>query len=221
MRMWNRRYRVPMTSPTDLAREERTELADLLETLSDDQWEAPRLCAGWTVRQVVAHVLSYEELSWPDVARRMARARGNPDTANAIGVREYADRSPDDLVALLRRSLTPRGLTAAFSGRLALVDGLIHHQDIRRPLGLPRTIPAERLRPAFALALFAPVVRGVLRVHDLRLEATDLDWSFGPATRSRGTVRGPAEALLMGIAGRPVAEDLDGDGLEVLASRLA
>ena len=110
-----------MTSPTDLAREERTDLADLLETLSDDQWEAPSLCAGWTVRHVVAHMLSYEELSWPDVARRMARARGNPDTANAIGVREYAARSPDDLVALLRRS--PRPATGGHRPRLVLRAG--------------------------------------------------------------------------------------------------
>lgn len=45
-----------------LAREERAELADLLATLGPDQWEAPSLCAGWRVRDVVAHMDSNEEL---------------------------------------------------------------------------------------------------------------------------------------------------------------
>ncbi|WP_433803716.1 maleylpyruvate isomerase family mycothiol-dependent enzyme [Actinomycetospora sp. CA-084318] len=204
----------------DLARAERTEFTDLLAGLTAEQWEAPSLCAGWTVRQVVAHTISYDELSWADLGRRLLRAGGNPDGANALGVEEYGRRSPDELVALLRAHLTPQGLTAGMGGRIGLVDGLIHQQDVRRPLGLPRSIPEERLRPALTLALFAPPIRGVLGVHDLRLEATDIAWSFGPVTRRRGTVRGPAEALVMAIAGRPVADELEGDGVPVLAPRL-
>ncbi|MCD2185661.1 maleylpyruvate isomerase family mycothiol-dependent enzyme [Actinomycetospora soli] len=204
----------------DLARDERAEFADLLEGLSPEQWEAPSLCAGWTVREVVAHAISYDELSWSEVGRRLVRAGGNPDGANALGVDEYGRRTPDELVALLRAHLTPRGLTAAMGGRIGLVDGLIHQQDVRRPLGLPRSIPEERLRPALTLALFAPPIRGVLRVHDLRLEATDIAWSSGPLTRRRGTVRGTAEALVMAIAGRRVADDLEGDGVPLLAPRL-
>ncbi|MGH3432566.1 MAG: hypothetical protein ACRDQB_06995, partial [Thermocrispum sp.] len=40
---------------------------------------------------------------------------------------------------LLRQE--PRGLTAGFGGRIGVLDGMIHQQDVRRPLGLPRTIP--------------------------------------------------------------------------------
>jgi hypothetical protein len=54
-----------------------------------------------------------------------------PDRVNAVGVRDCATRSPDELVALLREHLTPRGLTAGFGRRIALVDGLIHHQDMQ------------------------------------------------------------------------------------------
>ncbi len=32
------------------AEQERGELADLLEGLSEEQWEAPSLCEGWTDR---------------------------------------------------------------------------------------------------------------------------------------------------------------------------
>ena len=32
----------------------RAELADLFDTLTPQQWETPSLCAGWTVRDIVA-----------------------------------------------------------------------------------------------------------------------------------------------------------------------
>jgi uncharacterized protein (TIGR03083 family) len=35
---------------------ERLRLAALLETLSQDEWNRPSLCAGWRVRDVAAHV---------------------------------------------------------------------------------------------------------------------------------------------------------------------
>jgi uncharacterized protein (TIGR03083 family) len=46
-----------------VARDERADLASFLATLSPQQWEAPTLCVGWRVRDVVAHVISYDELS--------------------------------------------------------------------------------------------------------------------------------------------------------------
>ena len=36
---------------------ERTELADLLDTLTPEQWDAPSLCTGWRVRDVTAHLV--------------------------------------------------------------------------------------------------------------------------------------------------------------------
>ena len=51
-------------------------------------------------------------------------------------------------------------LHAALGGRVGLVEGIIHHQDIRRSLGLPRKTPPERLLPALRTALIAPDVGG-------------------------------------------------------------
>ena len=48
-----------------LARDERADLAEFLATLSPEQWEAPTLCAGWRVRDVVAHMLNYDEQALP------------------------------------------------------------------------------------------------------------------------------------------------------------
>ena len=45
-----------------LARDERADLADFLATLTPEQWDAPTLCTLWRVRDVVAHMFSYEDL---------------------------------------------------------------------------------------------------------------------------------------------------------------
>jgi uncharacterized protein (TIGR03083 family) len=199
------------------ARAEREELLDLLEGLAPEQWQTPSLCAGWTVHDVVAHVLSYEDLGPRQLAARFADGRLLVSRINAIGVRESAARTPADMVEQLRSHLTPRGFTAGLGGAIALTDGLIHQQDIRRPLDRPRTIPADRLVPALRVALFGPVLRGWLRVRDVRLVATDIDWSSGRGPEVRGT----GEALLLAVAGRPaVSGELSGPGSERVVRRL-
>ncbi|MGH3098959.1 MAG: maleylpyruvate isomerase family mycothiol-dependent enzyme [Streptosporangiales bacterium] len=200
-----------------LAQDERTSFLEFLTTLSPEQWEAPTLCEGWRVRDVVAHAVSYDELDWPGVLRRSARGRFRLGRANAVGVAANAQRSPEDLLQVLNAHLRPRGLTAAFGGMVALVDGMIHQQDIRRPLGLPRDIPAERLVPTLRSAMKAPPIGAFWRARGLRLVATDCDWSAGRGPE----VRGAGEAILMAVAGRRgVVQELSGEGQGTLAGRI-
>jgi len=113
--------------------------------------------------------------------------------------------------------LRPRGLTAAFGGRIALTDALIHHQDIRRPLGLTRAIPAERLLTALDFAKTARPIGAAKRIRGLTLIATDHDWRHGTGPE----VHGPAESLIMAMAGRhSVVGELDGPGVPTLATRM-
>jgi hypothetical protein len=109
--------------------------------------ERPIAVRPWRVRDVVAHMLSYDGLGPPAVIRRFAAAGFTSDPANALGVAAFADHSPDDLLAVVKDHLQPCGLTAGFGGRIALTDALIHHQDIRRRLRLPPGVPAERCAP--------------------------------------------------------------------------
>jgi uncharacterized protein (TIGR03083 family) len=200
-----------------LARAERADLADFLATLRPEQWDAPTLCSGWRVRDVVAHVVSYEEHGATDFAKRLARALFRLHRLNDVALAEYNHRSPESLLELLRDHLEPRGVTAQFGGGVGLVDGLIHHQDIRRPLGMPRTIPAERLRYALPFTVTAPPLRGFWNARGVRLIATDLDWTRGKGPEARGT----AEAVLMTMAGRrDAARELDGPGGAILQARL-
>ncbi|HZZ50692.1 MAG TPA: maleylpyruvate isomerase family mycothiol-dependent enzyme [Pseudonocardia sp.] len=200
-----------------MARAERSDLVDLLESLTPEQWEAPTLCARWRIREVVAHMFSYDELSSLGLISLLLRSGFSPDRANSIGVAKYADRGPDQLIALAHACRQPRGLTAKFGGRIALTDGMIHHQDIRRPLGLPRPIPAPRLRVALDFAATARPIRAVPRIRGLTLTATDLEWRTGDGPE----ITGPGESLLMALAGRRgITDELTGPGLATLMSRI-
>jgi uncharacterized protein (TIGR03083 family) len=199
----------------EMATAERTDLADFLATLTLDQWDAPSLCARWRVRDVVAHVMSFDGVTPLGMLRRAIR--GRIVDINQVGVDELASLSPDQVLDRLRARLRPQGLATTFGGRLALLDVTIHHQDIRRPLGMPRTIPGERLSCVLSDSLRSPELPGWHLARGIRLTPTDLDWSHG----SGPEVTGPAEAVLMAVAGRRSAVgELAGPGQPVLASRL-
>ena len=205
-----------MTSTQQMARDERVEFASFLEGLTPEQWDNPTLCDKWRVREVAIHTVSYDELNTPGLVRRFLKGRLSTDRINAVGVADYADRTSEQIVAMIQANVEPHGLTGGFGGKIALTDGMIHQQDIRRPLGLLRTIDPERLRTALDFARFAPTIRGAWRARGTRLTATDLDWAFGKGPE----VHGPGEALLMAMAGRGAAlDDLDGPGKAKLAQR--
>ncbi|MEN0136828.1 MAG: maleylpyruvate isomerase family mycothiol-dependent enzyme [Rhodococcus sp. (in: high G+C Gram-positive bacteria)] len=200
-----------------LARAEREEFAELLAGLSPQQWESPSLCERWRVRDVAAHVISYDELDLRGLLLRFGKGWFLQDRVNAVGVADLADRTTDELVDSIRLHAEPSGLPAGFGGMIGLVDGMIHQQDIRRPLAIPRTIPQDRLRAALDFARFAPLIRGAWRARGVRLVATDLDWSHGRGPQ----VRGSGEALLMAMAGRRDAlADLTGPGQSTLAAHI-
>ena len=209
--------RVSAANVGQMVRDERADLARLLASLSPQQWEAPTLCTAWRVRDVVAHVISYDDLSTRELLARAVQGRLRSGRINAIVMAPYAAHSPGQLVALLTEQLSPGGLLGLLGGRVGLVETLIHHQDIRRGLGLPRAVPAERLLPALRTALIAPDVGSLWALRGVRLVATDLRFAAGTGPQ----VRGRAEALLMVIAGRPQAvSELSGPGRARLAARM-
>jgi uncharacterized protein (TIGR03083 family) len=200
----------------DMTTAERTEMAEFLATLTPEEWGLPSLCEDWRVRDVVAHVMSFDGVGVLDMLRRAIR--GRIVHINQVGVDELAAFSTDELLQRLRARLRPQGLATTFGGRLALVDATIHHQDIRRPLGRPRKIPADRLCAVLDTTVCSPELPGRRMARGVRLAPTDLDWSHG----SGPEVTGPAEAVLMAIAGRSSAvTELAGPGQPVLADRLA
>jgi uncharacterized protein (TIGR03083 family) len=208
---------VTLVSSMEMARDEREGFASFLDGLTQEQWNSPTLCELWTVREVAIHTVSYDELSTAGLVGRLLKGRLNTERINAIGVADYADRSPEQITALIRAHAQPHGLTGGFGSKIALTDGMIHQQDIRRSIGLPRTIDPERLCTALGFARFAPTIRGAWRARGVRLVATDMDWAYGKGPE----VRGSGEALLMAMAGRSAAlDDLDGPGKAKLARHI-
>jgi uncharacterized protein (TIGR03083 family) len=200
--------------------DERRGLADLVSGLTDEQQATQSLCGEWSVRDVVAHLVVPLEVSIPKFALAMLACRGNFDRANVRLAREQARRPFGELTEVLRRKADSRFTPPGSGPEAPLTDLLVHGLDIRRPLGLPRDIPGERLHKSLTFVTAAPggavVAKGTL--DGLRFEAKDIDWAHGGGP----TVRGDAEALLLAITGRTIALDhLSGDGVPTLRSRLA
>lgn len=64
--------------PMRLAQDDRGELADFLTRLSPEQWDAPTLCDKWSVRDVAAHIISYDDLGPVGFVGRFAAAGSTP-----------------------------------------------------------------------------------------------------------------------------------------------
>lgn len=202
---------------TDWAIAERRSFAELLAGLDDEQWNALSLCGDWRVRDIGAHLVAYLDRSRPRFFAEMALHLGRVDRLNTADVTRLSTWSREHIITAVHTNAEPRGVSKGFGGRIALTECMIHHQDVRRPLSLPRTIAAGPLWAALDFARVAPLIRGALRTRGLHMIATDLDWSAG-----RGPdVTGPGEALLMAMAGRPDAlPQLSGPGLGELSRRL-
>lgn len=201
-----------------LATEERADFVSLLAGLEPREWEQPTLCGAWRVRDVAAHVISYDVLSPPAAALRFLRGGLSLDRANAIGVERAKSMTTDQILEQFRATPRPSGLMTIKKGAVALTDGMIHQQDIRRALDKPRRIPPARLGAALSFAMRALPLPAREVTGGLRLVADDLDWVRGSGLE----VRGHGEALLMALAGRGAAlEELSGDGVETLRARLS
>lgn len=191
---------------------ERADLVEFLRTLSDDDWLVPSLCKGWRVRDVVAH-LSVDTVSIAAYVGALVRER-TPDRVNQHFVDEAKDLPTPDLVSRLESTIG-RGWASRTMPSIILADLVVHHQDIRRPLGRPRTIDPVRL--LHALQHPDPFANPRRYTKGLKFVASDLDW----ATGSGPEVRGAGEALALAMVGRSaVLDDLEGDGVGLLSQRI-
>ena len=198
--------------------QERAALADLLETLTPEEWEHPSLCEGWSVRDVAAHVISAPAARVGQLAVALVRARGSFNRAAHDETQRLSVRPTDRIVADYRRLAESRRLAPGTNHKHALLDVLVHTQDIAIPLGRHHEMPVEAARAsaeAFRKNLFPFNARR--RLAGCRLEATDTDWAAGAGA----LVRGPIAALLLLITGRPASlTELSGDGVPQLRQRL-
>ena len=189
--------------------EQRAALADLFDDLSPGEWATPSLCAGWTVRDVAAH-LTLAHMGLPAAARALVRAGGSFDgMIRATAVRQA--RLPTDAYGRALRAMVGSRRTAPFLTEVEpMLDVLVHGQDVCRPLGRAHPVPAG---PAAVAAdrVWSRTFpfRARRRLAGLELVATDAPWRAGSGQR----VEGPMAELLLLLTGRTGAvRDLTGPG---------
>jgi uncharacterized protein (TIGR03083 family) len=196
----------------DAVRLETLDLADCLSALSDDQWDSMSLCTAWRIRDVVAHLTAGADGAFGPraIAAGLLRHRFDYNRWIAADGRRRGQQAPAILLQAFRRTAADTRASSADQLVRALTHVVVHGQDIRRPLGV-KHIPREPHLVAVAdFVATSFIFRASRRIGGLKLIATDLKWSRG----SGPEVHGPAEALVMVMAGRLAAlEDLSGDGL--------
>lgn len=209
---------------TELLWAETADLAEFVRGLDDTQWDEPSLCEGWRVRDVIGHMCVGHTKSLGYVLWGLAKEKGDLDEASRKASIEFADaHTPAELAEIISgvaEHRTLHGISRFIPKTAGLTDHLTHHQDLRRPLGLPREIPEERLLAA--LDALPAKLGGAMptrkRIEGLRLVATDVDWTHGEGPE----VTGPAEAIILAALGRDVAlADLSGDGVDRLRAAVA
>ena len=178
---------------------ERRELAAILGGLRPESWDSPTLCAGWRVREVVAHITMPFRYRPPRFAFEMIRSRGNFNRMADRCARRDAAAPPDQLAAALRGNEQNPWKPPGGGYQGALTHDVIHGLDVTVALGLGRQVPAERLGIVLAGITAAKSVRFFgTDLDGIELRADDLDWSFGSGT----PVSGSAQDLALAVCGR-------------------
>lgn len=198
-----------MTNPVMLALEaERLEVLRVGASLTDDEWRLPSDCEGWTIKDVLAHMVSVFHVNFEalkvlvahrdgnDVERindELVELRASSPAAAILAEYERWSRRAIWIVALMqRRPLRDMTVNMGGLGRHPLrllanavvFDHYVHLRfDILQPTG-----PVDRPQPAH---------------DDLRLEPI-LEWCMSGLPEMSGPALEPVEA--------PVALDLRGPG---------
>ena len=189
-----------MDTIRDMIAAQRAELAEVLTGLPAPSWDEPTLCAGWRVREVVAHITMPFRFSGRRFALELAKSRGRfNEMADRGARRDAAAMSPADLAGAVRSNIRhpwkPPG--GGYTG--ALSHDLIHGLDITVPLGLAGPVPEERVRLVLPASLSDRSVKffGV-DLEGIELQAQDMDWTLGSGVPLTGT----AADLLLVMCGR-------------------
>jgi uncharacterized protein (TIGR03083 family) len=196
--------------------DERTRVADMLETLTPEQWSSDTLCEGWNVRQVAAHMMIAGEQSTGKFIAGLVASGFRFDAMTKRDVSRAGQLSPGEIIARIRARTTTTNKPPA-PAMAMLGEVVVHGNDIREPLSIPDDTSMES--KVACLDMFkrsnfpVPTKR---TIEGLSLRATDVDWSYG----SGPEVAGPALALLMAMTTRPLTASLSGDGVETLLDRL-
>jgi uncharacterized protein (TIGR03083 family) len=195
---------------------ERQSLAGDLAGLSEQQWSAPSLCDGWTVRDVLAHLTATAKITPASFFPKLLGSGFSFTRMQRKDIETERGTSPQDTLSRFREvtgsEKHPPGPIDTMVG-----ETIVHAEDIRRPLGIKHTYPSEAaVRVADFYKGSNLIVGTKRRIAGLTLRATDTDWTHGTGPE----ISGPIVSLVMAMTGRKASlQDLNGDGLNTLRGR--
>jgi len=152
---------------------QRRRLEAMLGTLSDDQWSSTSRCEGWTVQDVIAHLVGVNSFWHASVLAGLSGSptqvltRFDPATTPALMVAQMRDLAPADVLSQFVASndsflgvidtidddgwamlaeAPPGHLPIRLVAHHALWDSWIHERDIALPLGMTTPTEADEVR---------------------------------------------------------------------------
>ena len=188
-------------SVADAVRREREAFAETVRGVDPD---GPTLCEGWTVRDLLAHLVIRDRR--PDATPGIFL----PVLAVWTGAvqQRLARRDATDLVETVRRG-PPPSVPAAYPpmDRIDLLEYFVHHEDVRRATGAvePRPADAERDRILWTvLAMAGPAMhwRSPVGIVLRRPDGTEHRAHPGLPGRGRVVVTGEIGELVLHTVGR-------------------
>ena len=192
----------------------RLELADQIESLPPQWWDAESWCQGWRVRDVLGHLVHLAEATNASMLALQLRSFGSPDRTLDREARRLGNEPVPALAARLRAAAGGRFHVVGSPAVVALGEVLVHGADALRPAGAdleaspPQVVPIlDAYRRLGRLAFHAAPSRG------RRLVATDADWVRGHGAEVKGRA---IDLLLLMANRRQVVARLEGPGIEGL-----
>jgi len=159
----------------DTLAHERRRLADLLETIPGDQWLTASNLPGWTVKEVVAHIVLEGRYDLVTSILGTIWHLGMNRYMAAAAKRYARNKSPQTLIQELRRQAGSARTPPGISLNEVRIDLLAHRQDILISIGHTPDLTDEQADIMLAhLAKPSLVGRWVLRQVWRRLDQTGI-----------------------------------------------
>jgi uncharacterized protein (TIGR03086 family) len=141
----------------------------IVTQLSEDDWERPTPCAGWTARDLIGHLATSMRVGmsvmqgrppvWPDAARPGDLVEGDPAGFwRGIVVQTRDVLRQADLARVME---TPLGRTVADDLAIPVIDLYVHAWDLGVAAGIAVEIPADVVD--FAHAYIDPLPDELIR----------------------------------------------------------
>src|SRR6476469_5248929 len=129
--------------------DELASISEFLHGLADEQWDHDSLGAVGQVRHGVSHMTLGYTTPFLEMVAKVGKHGFNVPRASAKESVEFgSSHTPAEI--LVRFDTIPndhvrKGISKLIPTKEALLDHVVHQQDMRRPLGMPRQVPEDRL----------------------------------------------------------------------------